>query len=123
MSLRLFIFTKLFGKFIARDEFGNCYYEAKYNFKFLFRSFGRKKRWVIYSKRSFLSVPEATEISNRWFNWLHYREDKKENTECFWHISNSPNMTFIGDYNISDSFCDYPKDGEYTRFLGQGRKV
>ena len=50
------IYTKLFGVFIGKDEFGNTYFTTS----------DGKKRWVNYKGDC-----NATSISPVWHNWLH----------------------------------------------------
>ena len=57
--------TIFFGKFVGEDEFGNKYYENK----------KRKKRWIIYKDEV-----EATKIPIEWYSWMHFINNKIENS-------------------------------------------
>lgn len=63
MSVLLYIYTKMFGKFIGYDEFGNRYYSNNKRQ----RTTHRECRWVIYHKN--------TDPTNKWFSWLHHQSD------------------------------------------------
>ena len=88
MCLSTWIYTKLFGKLIGKDEFGNSYYESKV-WK---RDFGRKNRWVYYK-----GIVEASKVPAEWFRWLHYQSNAVQET-CVtatprWKKRHIPNLT------------------------------
>ena len=55
-TLGTLIYTRLFGKFVGKDNLDNRYYLSK----------DGKKRWVIYS-----SDCDASLISTEWYSWMH----------------------------------------------------
>lgn len=66
MCIATWLYTKLYGKLVGMDEYGNAYYESRSNS----RALKRKNRWVYYS-----GYPEPSKISGKWFSWLHYQID------------------------------------------------
>lgn len=88
MCLSTWIYTKLFGKLIGQDEFGNSYYESK----ICKRDFGRNNRWVYYK-----GIAEASKVPAEWFRWLHYQcdavEDLDNKPHIRWKKTHSPNLT------------------------------
>ena len=56
--------TLFFGKLVGEDSFGNKYYKNKSD-----------KRWVIYKGEI-----DASKIPNEWFSWMHYTNNKIENS-------------------------------------------
>jgi|GEM_PF-4126260 len=93
VDLCTWLYSKIFGRCVGRDMYGNCYYESRYNF--VVRR-GHKKRWVIYSQ-NLLHMNEATMMSNEWFNWLSYRSNVLphhiDRKLLDWEAYSSPNMT------------------------------
>ena len=76
------IYTLFFGKFKGKDDLGNKYYESK-----------KGNRWVIYNKDI-----EASKISNDWYLWIHYTnnktpENEKVNKKYLWQKDRLENMT------------------------------
>ena len=75
------IYTTIFGKLIGKDEYGNKYFESK-----------KGKRWVIYN-----GEVEATKISNEWYSWMHFTNNKISNTKKTerydWQKPHKPNQT------------------------------
>ena len=73
--------TILFGRFVGQDTFGNKYYENKSG-----------KRWVIYS-----SEIDASKIPNEWYSWIHFTNNKIENSHELkkydWQKPHLPNQT------------------------------
>ena len=67
MCLKTVLYTKLFGKLVGSDRFGNCYYESRHK-----RWFSKKNRWVLYEKRNQL----VANIDTIWYKWLHYMIDE-----------------------------------------------
>ena len=61
MSLGTIIYTWLFGKLVAKDDFGNKYYCNSKNFNDF-----NSKRWVIFKNKV-----EASKIPPHWHAWLH----------------------------------------------------
>lgn len=76
--------TKLFGKRIGKDNFGNVYYVSKNN--------KQKKRWVIYFNNN-----DASSIPPEWQGWLtHTIKDSpilKKANKYKWQIAHKPNLT------------------------------
>lgn len=86
-NLSTWLYTKLFGRFVGSDPFGNAYYENKKPN----RSFGRKGRWVIYKGEA-----EPSKVPAYWFNWLHFQTDEKptnQSKEYAWEQEHTPNLT------------------------------
>ena len=75
------IYTLCFGKYKGNDYFGNKYYQSKSG-----------RRWVIYN-----GEVDATKIPNEWYSWIHYLNNKIENTQNIkkykWQKKNIPNRT------------------------------
>ena len=73
--------TIFFGKFVGKDSFGNKYYCSKTG-----------KRWVIYSGEI-----DASKISNEWYSWIHFLNNKIENNHNFkkydWQKPHQSNQT------------------------------
>ncbi len=89
MNIGIWLYTKIFCSLIGIDEFGNKYYEQH----LFIKKNQNRKRYVRYSS----NFPEATSISNLWFNWLHYRCNNIPSAQKLiayeWEESNSPNLT------------------------------
>ena len=63
MNIGTWLFTKLRGRLVGTDAFGNRYYEERRQ-----RSAAlRRRRWVIYAGQ-----PEASTVPPEWHAWLHY---------------------------------------------------
>ena len=75
------IYTLFFGKYKGNDYFGNKYFQSKSG-----------RRWVIYN-----GEVDATKIPNEWYSWIHYLNNKIENTQDIkkykWQKKNIPNRT------------------------------
>ncbi len=75
------IYTLFFGKYKGNDYFGNKYFQSKSG-----------RRWVIYN-----GEVDATKIPNEWYSWIHYLNNKIENTQNIkkykWQKKNIPNRT------------------------------
>ncbi len=87
MNLTILIYTKLFGKCVGKDHFGNRYYESGW----LHRVFNRNNRWVYYN-----GIPEPSKIPPMWYSWLHYQSNEKpesDNKKYKWEKENLPNLT------------------------------
>ena len=75
--------TIFFGKLVGKDDFGNKYYESKLG-----------KRWVIYA-----SEINASKISNDWYSWIHFLNNKIPNFEMIkknkypWEKRRQQNLT------------------------------
>jgi NADH:ubiquinone oxidoreductase subunit len=87
MCVSTWLYTKIFGKLIGRDEFGNSYYESIFG-----RDFGRKNRWVYYK-----GLAEGSKVPAEWFRWLHYQEDAGlslgKAVQYRWKKQHLPNLT------------------------------
>jgi NADH:ubiquinone oxidoreductase subunit len=61
MSFGTWLFTRLHGEVVGKDDAGNVYYVDR-------RTKGKKRerRWVIYR-----GEPEASKVTPEWHNWLH----------------------------------------------------
>ncbi len=64
MSVLLRLTSRLTGRQIGTDTFGNVYYESKADY----RAYGRKRRWVLFNG----GVAEATRVPPEWHGWLHH---------------------------------------------------
>lgn len=88
MELANKFFSKLFGKKVGEDEFGNVFYKSNR----LSRYYGRDMRWVIYN-----GIPEATKISANWHSWLHHQDNKvptkNANITYKWMKPRMPNLS------------------------------
>jgi NADH:ubiquinone oxidoreductase subunit len=65
MNLGTWLFTRLKGRRVGTDTFGNVYYEERRP-----RPGYRKRRWVAYA-----GPPEASVVPPEWHAWLHYTTD------------------------------------------------
>jgi NADH:ubiquinone oxidoreductase subunit len=86
MDLTTWFYTKIFGRCVGEDQFGNRYYETKSP-----RDFNRNKRWVIYK-----GTPEPTKIPPKWYNWIHYQAEEAptDNEKKYkWEKDQVPNLT------------------------------
>src|SRR5262249_32833317 len=62
MTIGTWLFTRMRGELVGRDEQGNRYYQDKRVI-----AGRRRKRWVIYN-----GEPEASRVPPDWHGWLHY---------------------------------------------------
>ena len=73
--------TFFFGKLVGKDSFGNKYYQNKSG-----------KRWMIYKNEV-----DASKIPNEWYSWIHFINNKIENSHEFkkysWQKTHQPNRT------------------------------
>ncbi len=87
MSIGTWLHTKLNGKKVGEDIFGNVYYQHK-------KSFNGKphKRWVMYK-----GLAEPSKVPPMWHAWLHYMvNDLPENVNeprYEWQKEHKPNLT------------------------------
>lgn len=84
MHLATFIMTKLTGKFVGTDEFGNRYYESSKEKGF----HHKKKRWVQYK-----GSDEPTKVPPSWHGWLHYVTDEIPKDKYNWQQEHTSNNT------------------------------
>ena len=82
MTIATKIFTRLRGKLVGTDEFGNRYFEDRK------LTDGKRKRWVVYNGRA-----EASKVPASWHGWLHYTTDKVLTDKYDWQKSHIPNLT------------------------------
>ena len=89
MELANKLFSKLFGKKVGEDEFGNTFYESKK----LSRYFSRYMRWVIYN-----GIPEATKVNVDWYCWLNHQENQppSSNTSVIYQWIKPRNLNLTG---------------------------
>ena len=70
-----------FGKMVGKDSYGNKYYTTK-----------KGKRIIIYN-----GEVDASKIPNEWYSWMHYINNKIENSHDFkiykWQKEHLPNQT------------------------------
>ena len=56
------VYTALFGKLVGADEFGNRYYEGRFD-----RANNRMRRWVMFK-----GMAEGSKVPPEWHSWLHH---------------------------------------------------
>lgn len=82
------IYTRLRGRHVGTDEFGNKYYVQSKGIG----PVGVPRRWVIFAKGA-----EATNISADWHGWMHYTTDTPPIAEAYqvkpWQKPHVPNRT------------------------------
>ncbi|MDJ0947341.1 MAG: NADH:ubiquinone oxidoreductase subunit NDUFA12 [Alphaproteobacteria bacterium] len=82
------LLTRLNGKCVGTDEFGNRYYVERKPSKTL-----RDRRWVIYPDND----NEASRVPPRWHRWLHHISDdlpgEAEIPTRPWEQEHQPNPT------------------------------
>lgn len=85
-TLGTLLFTRLQGRLIGRDGFGNRYYEQRGNRAGTRRS----RRWVVYAGHD-----EASTVPPEWFGWLHHTADAPlpETARRVWQKPYEPNLT------------------------------
>lgn len=79
MTIATKIMTRLTGRLVGKDEYGNRYYENK---------IGKKRRWVMYK-----GLAEPSKVPPEWHGWLHYTTDKILSKEHSWQKPYTPNAT------------------------------
>ena len=81
-TIGTWLFTKLKGRKVGRDEQGNVYYQSK----------DGKKRWVIYN-----GEVEASRIPPEWHLWLHKTSEEPPTIVPVkakkWEKPHQPNLT------------------------------
>lgn len=85
MTIGTRLFTKLRGREVGRDRFGNIYYEERRK-----RAGQRQRRWVMYAR-----AVDASEVPPEWHAWLHYTLDAPlpEGKLYPWQQEHQPNLT------------------------------
>jgi NADH:ubiquinone oxidoreductase subunit len=83
MTISTKIFTKLRGKLIGTDEFGNKYYEDKKK-----DASGKNKRWVMYN-----GLAEPSKVPPNWHGWLHYTTNEVPDEFYKWQKPYTPNLS------------------------------
>tara|TARA_B100001094_G_C18117449_1_gene764861 strand:+ start:956 stop:1309 length:354 start_codon:yes stop_codon:yes gene_type:complete len=84
MSFTTWLYTKIYGKRVGVDEFGNVYYSSNRK-----KPSGREERWVFYNGEA-----EASKVPAEWHAWLHYTTDKPISApKEEWQQSHEPNLT------------------------------
>ena len=85
MNIGTWLFTRLRGRRIGADSYGNVYYEERRA-----RPGYRLRRWVAYA-----GAPEASLVPPEWHAWLHYTTDAPiaEQTRHPWEKQHLPNAT------------------------------
>jgi NADH:ubiquinone oxidoreductase subunit len=82
------IYTRLRGRLVGKDEFGNCYYVQTKGVGPL----GLPRRWVIYAKEA-----EPSQVPPDWHGWLHYTVAIPPTEEAYqprpWEKRHQMNMT------------------------------
>jgi len=88
MDVGIWLFTKLNGKRVGEDVYGNSYYVHKAGRK----RDGRQMRWVVYR-----GLPEASKVPPDWHAWLHHFTDKlpdeQQGPSFPWQKEHLPNLT------------------------------
>ncbi len=69
-QLGTLLHTKLFGREVGRDPFGNRYFIEKRKPRPKDGRRVRQKRWVLYE-----GEPDASKVPPEWHIWLHYIAD------------------------------------------------
>ena len=87
-TVQIAIFTKLRGKFVGKDSFGNKYYAIPP------RKGDKHERRVV----QYAGKPEASDIPPRWHGWMHHQTDVipgqgEESFEQPWQKEHVPNLT------------------------------
>jgi NADH:ubiquinone oxidoreductase subunit len=85
MTIGTRLFTRLRGREVGRDRFGNTYYEERRA-----RPGHRQRRWVMYA-----GAVDASEVPPEWHAWLHYTLDAplSETKRYAWQQEHQPNLT------------------------------
>jgi len=85
MNLGTWLFTRLKGRLVGADAYGNAYYEERRP-----RTGYRVRRWVTYP-----GPPEASRVPPEWHAWLHYTTDAPlvERPRWPWEKPHQPNLT------------------------------
>jgi NADH:ubiquinone oxidoreductase subunit len=85
MTIGTRLFTKLRGREVGRDRFGNVYYEERSP-----RPGMRRRRWVIYARTA-----DASTVPPEWHAWLHYTTDAPlpEEKRYWWQKEHQPNLS------------------------------
>lgn len=85
MTIGTRLFTRLRGREVGRDRFGNVYYEERRA-----RQGHRQRRWVMYA-----GAVDASEVPPEWHAWLHYTLDAplSETKRYAWQQEHQPNLT------------------------------
>jgi NADH:ubiquinone oxidoreductase subunit len=80
------LLARLSGHQVGTDRFGNAYFESRSNF----RSYGRTRRWVIYS-----GAAEPSKVPPEWHGWLHHTTQAPlpEEKAYPWMVEHRPNPT------------------------------
>ena len=86
------LLTKLRGRFVGVDDYGNRYYRLKGDRPARLGGgrFSRERRWVIYN-----GEPEASKVPSEWHGWLHHMIDEVplQRRKYPWERPHQPNMT------------------------------
>jgi NADH:ubiquinone oxidoreductase subunit len=112
-TLGTWINTKLTGRYVGKDQFGNRYYEARKKNSFNHR----KRRWVIYKGKA-----EPSKVPPEWHNWLHYTSQTAPTTPPkghAWQAPHRPNVTgtkdrYLPEGHISKSGARAKSSADYT---------
>ena len=86
MSFLLRLTSRLTGRPVGTDRFGNRYVEGRRPLP----GYGRHRRWVIYR-----GAADPTAVPPEWHAWLHYTTAAPlpEVKRYPWQIEHRPNMT------------------------------
>ena len=105
MSIGTKLFTRLKGKKVGEDEYGNVYYCSSQKEG---EGIGRRnaeRRWVVYK-----GLAEPSKVPAYWHGWLHHMTDEvptEENAKLRykWQKPHLPNLTgTVHAYSPEDSF-------------------
>ena len=85
MNFGTWLFTRLKGRRVGADAFGNSYFVERRP-----RAGYRVRRWVTYP-----GPPEASRVPPEWHSWLHYTTDEPlmERKRQPWEKPHLPNAT------------------------------
>ncbi len=84
MSIATHLYTRLYGEFVGKDDFGNRYFQERKA-----PQGRRRKRWALYA-----GAAEPSTIPAEWHAWLHYttaeplRRDQQEKPWQREHVRN-----------------------------------
>ena len=88
--LGTYLFTRLHGEEVGKDEFGNLYYRRKAGSP-VWRD---ERRWVVYAGDGEI---EASMIPPGWNAWLHHNREKSPAEEPLkvraWELEHQPNLS------------------------------
>jgi NADH:ubiquinone oxidoreductase subunit len=91
VNLATRIYTRLYGRHVGTDQFGNKYYTKQRDKVVALGSRKKEKRWVVYN-----GIVEPSKVPPLWHSWLHYSTDElpRGDETCHkWQKEHTPNLT------------------------------